>query len=442
MSRPLRPLAPHETLLLACATPLGAAETGSAVREIAARPDLDWPAVARLALRHGVALCIAAHLEALPEPIRPPAEVAAYFARAYAGNTLRNRVMFREAARLQRGLAAAGIECLILKGVALALTVYPDPALRNFADIDLLVRPQDYAAAGEVAVACGFRCEFPEPDPDCIHQPYVLYCQEDILTDLAPLEFDPELPPRKVADSRHRVVVELHRGLFHDANGVAYDLPCDSLWDRPQAGTFPDGVPFLHPSPEVMLFHLAAHAADHRFGRLMFFMDIAAVARQWEGEIDWNLVAALSAEYGMSHHVYRSLELAARAFGASVPPATLETLAAISAATLQNGAGREATPPPLSLAYVLRAPLQDPRAGFIQRVLMAQNRRQLLGSLRSTIAPTPLVMRRIYGVKHPLLLALLYLLRPFLLVGRVIGIPLRRLRPTRAQRRTVDSGDR
>jgi hypothetical protein len=428
MSRKSRPLTSYETLLLSCATPFSDDRTHRAVAA-AARADLDWPMTARLALRHGIAPCLAIHLRRLSAEYRPPEAVSACFERMYRANALRNRVLFREAARLQRAFTEAGIPCLLLKGVALALTAYPDSALRNFADIDLLVAPKDYAAAGKVAEACGFQCSFPEAIPYTVHQPYVLFCPEDILTETLPLEFDPDISRSLVAANRHLILIEIHRGLFHDANGMAYQAAAETLWEAMQAAHFPDGTPFYCPSPAVMLFHLAAHAADHSFGRLMYFMDMAAAVRHWDGAIDWDRLMTLSVEHEVSGHIYRSLELAHRAFGAAVPYKTLDRLASTQ--------GRRAARLMLSLPTIMTVPLQDPQIGFIKRVLFSPNARQFFQSLQSTLAPPPMVMRRIYGVRHPALIALFYLLRPFLLVGRVIGLLLRRIRPRRRQRKTT-----
>src|SRR5580658_9006681 len=42
--------------------------------------------------------------------------------------------------RLSELFTAAGVDALLVKGAALALTVYPEPAARPMTDIDLLVR--------------------------------------------------------------------------------------------------------------------------------------------------------------------------------------------------------------------------------------------------------------------------------------------------------------
>jgi hypothetical protein len=51
------------------------------------------------------------------------------------------------------------ISSLVLKGPALAWTVYPDPATRPFADIDLLVRPDQYMKARNILNQLGYRSQ-------------------------------------------------------------------------------------------------------------------------------------------------------------------------------------------------------------------------------------------------------------------------------------------
>src|ERR1700675_4628128 len=51
----------------------------------------------------------------------------------------RNRTLFHGGRRLLATLADAGIDTLMLKGGALAATVYGDPALRPMSDLDVLV---------------------------------------------------------------------------------------------------------------------------------------------------------------------------------------------------------------------------------------------------------------------------------------------------------------
>jgi hypothetical protein len=56
-----------------------------------------------------------------------------------------------------RALDAAGLDCMVLKGPAMARRLYGDaPGGRNYGDIDLLVAPGDFDAAGRVLASLGF----------------------------------------------------------------------------------------------------------------------------------------------------------------------------------------------------------------------------------------------------------------------------------------------
>jgi hypothetical protein len=62
-------------------------------------------------------------------------------------------------------LDRVSIEYRALKGPVLAHTVYRDPALRSFGDVDVLVRDGDFDAAVDALAALGFRRRFVEPRP-------------------------------------------------------------------------------------------------------------------------------------------------------------------------------------------------------------------------------------------------------------------------------------
>lgn len=70
------------------------------------------------------------------------------------------RLLGRFAAHRQRAvvarLARAGLPFACIKGFASAHTLYPEPALRAFGDLDLLVRPEDRAALVDLLAADGF----------------------------------------------------------------------------------------------------------------------------------------------------------------------------------------------------------------------------------------------------------------------------------------------
>ena len=71
-------------------------------------------------------------------------------------SSLRNRLLFGEFRKLVDLFAEHNIDCIALKGITLASTLYEDPALRQFADLDLLVREPDIDRARRLLQQHGF----------------------------------------------------------------------------------------------------------------------------------------------------------------------------------------------------------------------------------------------------------------------------------------------
>ncbi len=107
----------------------------------------DWREFRDLLVPHGVFPLLAYRLRAWPEDCRPPEEVMAWLNRVYLYAAARTMRAGRQIQTVVDALEGAGIPSVLLKGPALARTVYPDPALRQSVDIDLLVRPGDVLAA-------------------------------------------------------------------------------------------------------------------------------------------------------------------------------------------------------------------------------------------------------------------------------------------------------
>ena len=61
----------------------------------------------------------------------------------------------RVALDVTRRLADHGIRAVVLKGVALANSIYRDPSIRSFGDVDVLIEPGRFAATIDVLVSRG-----------------------------------------------------------------------------------------------------------------------------------------------------------------------------------------------------------------------------------------------------------------------------------------------
>jgi hypothetical protein len=142
-------------LLLECArTALGIA--GAEPLSPLWREGIDWPRLLRLALRHRVMPLLYRGLQATgPDAVLRAAldELRSHF----HANAQRNLFLAGTLRTLLRLLEAHGIPAIPFKGPVLAVAVYGKLALRQFGDLDLLVRTQDASRARDLLLTQGYR---------------------------------------------------------------------------------------------------------------------------------------------------------------------------------------------------------------------------------------------------------------------------------------------
>jgi hypothetical protein len=120
------------------------------------RPDLDWGAVAREALRHGVLPLVHRNVtRACAGAV--PAEVRDGLRERSRLQATHNLSLTVELFQLLKLFEGHGIPALPFKGPVLATAAYGSLALRPFRDLDLLVRPADVRAAWGLLLAQGYR---------------------------------------------------------------------------------------------------------------------------------------------------------------------------------------------------------------------------------------------------------------------------------------------
>jgi hypothetical protein len=157
-------------------------------------------------------------------------------------------------------LAQRGVATRVLKGPAAAHLDYPDPALRSFGDIDLLVRSADFDAAVAALAANGYRRRFPEPRPG----------------------FDRRFGKGATLWNSAGREVDLHRTLAFGPFGLRIRL--DDLWAPGVAFTV-GGRELTALPAELRLLHACYHTAlgDHP-PRLVPQRDIAQLLLAGRGE--------------------------------------------------------------------------------------------------------------------------------------------------------------
>lgn len=276
--------------------------------------DPPWPfasgagaaAVVEIASAEGLVVMLQARVQA--SQLAVPAELTGALSaivRAKAAQSLHRQAQCR--AILAR-LDAAGIQALVLKGLAWGHSVYPAPHLRESGDIDLLL-----ASEADVARAVALIAPLGYAPPELL-----------IPGDLARFE------TTCLRDAAHGgLEVDLHWRLSN-VPLFAFRFKWAELWETSIA------LPRLADSARglalpLAMIHACMHRAKHlaeRKERMKWLFDFVQLARAFDGD-DWNQVVRQATARGVASVCAHGLHAAERRFGAFVPA---DALAALDAA--------------------------------------------------------------------------------------------------------------
>lgn len=183
-----------------------------------------------------------------------PVSAAAHLARESDHIARKNLGLLGELVRLMRALDDHGIEALCYKGPTLALWLAGDVGVRQFSDLDILVRGGDVIKALPVLAHLGYESAVP----------------------LSELRAG-ALPSEGQVVLRHDgsgVVVELHWQLVQQYFRVGIS-PEDLIGRSVQRPV--GGVELRTPSPEDLLILLCVHHTKHRWERLQWIAEVASI---------------------------------------------------------------------------------------------------------------------------------------------------------------------
>ena len=310
-------------------------------------------------------------------------------------NTRHNVFLSLELTRIMASLKDAGVPSATFKGPTLAEAAYGSVGLREFSDLDVIVRKPDLPATVRLLAAEGYRTEDFELQSRNYHE--------------------------KIGQAVFRrdgtgFAIDLHWKMA--PFGMPFPFSDEELWDLlqplPLAGS---SVPGL--ASEHLAQFLAFHGAKERWRSLKWINDFAVFCRAWHS-IDWEKLLRRSA----LNHCSRDLLLAAGvcdALGLTAPPVLIaagqndRSIAPIVSLTI----GRLVSPRPETDLSI-----------FLYSMAATERRREkiaisvsLFTTLTASDFDTVRLPRRLYW--------LYYAIRPFRLAGKALGLLFQRFRDAR-----------
>jgi Uncharacterised nucleotidyltransferase len=292
-------MSPKEILLLCARTRMVPYQSNRICAGICV--DQDFDDLLAAAAGHGLVPLLCYHLEATSSSALPPAW-RSRLREEFQNNVKRNLFLTSGLFRVLAALESRGVEAVPHKGPALAAQAYGDIALRQFADLDLIVRQSDIPAAHETLRALGYRSEIPwaaGPEPARIPGQYMYY------------------------DRQERISLELHsestlRYLPHPINLEELFLRLEQV----EVG----GRYIATFAAEDALPMLCVHGAKHLWDRLSWVTDVSELVQIPRG-FDWQRAMDQAARLGAMRMVLLGLRIARELIGTPLPEEILSKIA-------------------------------------------------------------------------------------------------------------------
>ena len=259
--------------------------------------DFDWGLFLNLCRRHSVRPLVYRALS-LADWQGVPSHIQHTFQQFIAQNSRRNSLLSLELVRIITKLNDSSIPSSTFKGPTLAQSVYGNVGLREFLDLDLIVRPVDVPQVRRILSADGYETKHFDRNTDDYRE-----------------------------ESGQATFVRPNAGWGLDLHwklapfGMRFPFSEGEIWRSLQPLPLANGnVPCL--AWDQMALFLAFHGAKERWRSLKWICDFAALAHT-RTELDWESLHRRAA----ANHCSRALLVAARlceSLSLSAPPVLLD----------------------------------------------------------------------------------------------------------------------
>jgi len=269
-----------------------------------AKNGIDWEYLMQAAARHRLMPLLCRSLEKTCAQA-VPGEIMDRLQADFRFNTRRNLAFSGKLLKLLKHLKERNIPAIPFKGPALAEYVYGDLSLRQFNDLDILVRKRDAFSARNLLISRGYRPEIQLNDSQ-----YKVFVK---LKNSAPF-----------ISNDGKIAVDLHWEMTGRYSLLPFDL--ESLENRAVHASLA-GKQVEQFSPEDLLLYLCHHGALHCWMQLEMICSVAELVGSHAG-MDWRRIQNLVTELRCERILFLGLFLAHDLLGAPLPDHILDRVEA------------------------------------------------------------------------------------------------------------------
>jgi Uncharacterised nucleotidyltransferase len=311
-------------------------------------------------------------------------EFQTYLRTAYVRDEMRSKAYSRICGDVTSQLTSARISAVLLKGAALAETVYPLPVLQHSHYLDILVNDDDLPRTVNLFTSLGFT-----RSSDQAAGRWKKY----------ELVHESGLP------------LLLHRRLFALP---FFQIPVEEFWARNRIQMI-SGVPTRLLNPADNLFHICASVFDAgRHDSLRWVCDAWFIIHHCP-DLDWDLLISCACRSHTALPLFVTVSYLADALKAPIPSRVLTQLR--NAASEADKIGREAA------LFSVQA---SSRGGLMKILRSCSDWRTSLSVVQWALFPSPAYLRWFHEVRSSWLLPMYYPYRPLRYTVRQIWFFARR----------------
>lgn len=276
----------------------------------AVRLEEDWQHISELSKLHGVTPFLYYRTRSLG--IKLPEQIEKKWLGVYLYQIAEEQKARRQIKELSEILDSAGIIFVLLKGASAMLRLYPQPGLRTFVDLDILIPVDKVSEFKKVMAKAGYKP----------------LAARNSLEDEELKKFDGHLDPFLKEKS---IMIEPHLSILDVGGEHLVALP--EIW-RDKEKTNTNGVEVSHLSKEQFivhtLLHCSRHLSDEGIIEIKGFTDLLYAIRTWR--IDWSKVRDIARKWSLDNDILPVMATLNHYWQADIPltekaiPIELQTL--------------------------------------------------------------------------------------------------------------------
>jgi hypothetical protein len=283
---------PELDLILACCGDDSDGRLSARIQKIL-RHGVDWERLVQLAHHHGLVPLVFRRLSAEMDASRSPGLEA--LRQQDTANAHRTLWLTLELLNIHRHLQTRGLEALPYKGPVLAEALYGNVALRQFSDLDLLIRSNDLPTIKDALAELGY-----EPGLRLAQA-----AERDYLKSGYEYTFD---------GARGRNLLEIKWQILPRFYAIGFDV--NDFFERAAVVTI-EGQKLRTLCDQDLMLVLCVHAAKHAWKQISWLCDIVQLARSHA--LDWTALQAKAESLGITRIVAVTFLLAHKLLGAALP---------------------------------------------------------------------------------------------------------------------------